>query len=333
MSLIKINQRSTNTLIGTNLDSRIDTIIAATGGTITTDGNFKVHTFTSSGNFVISSVQGLGEVRILMCAGGGGGAYYAGGGGGAGGYNEKTYILNAGTFVVTIGAGGSGKANGTTSYGQGGDTYINPTAPATIDAEDETIYAYGGGSGAPGTSGNYTNNWYPNNWNHWGGSSAGAPGLTQTLDDHTYMALCQGSGTPQGTGGGAGVNYADSSSFIGGGGGGGALKPGHSCYQGGGPIGMKGNGGTGKQSNISGTLTYYAGGGGGGYANWSAGSGGGSGGSGGGGRGASSGSGSIDATAGTANTGGGGGGGGYGGSYTAGKNGGSGVVIFRYRFQ
>ena len=333
MTLIKINQRSTNTLIGTNKDSRFDTIIAATGGTITTDGDFKVHTFTSSGNFVISSVQGLGEVRILMVGGGGGGAYNAGGGGGAGGYNEKTYILNAGTFVVTIGAGGSGKSSGTTSYGQGANTYINPTAPATIDGEDETIYAYGGGSGSPGTSGNYTNSWYPNNWSYFGGSAAGCPGLTTSLDRYTYMALYHGSASPQGTGGGAGVNYANSSSFIGGGGGGGAQKPGGNAPQGGGPIGAKGNGGSGKQSNISGTLTYYAGGGGGGYANWSAGSGGGTGGSGGGGRGATSGSGSIDATAGTANTGGGGGGGGYGGSYPNGKNGGSGVVIFRYRFQ
>ena len=189
MSLIKINQRSANTLIGTNKDSRFDTIIAATGGTITTDGDFKVHTFTSSGNFVISSVQGLGEVRILMVGGGGGGAYNAGGGGGAGGYNEKTYILNAGTFVVTIGAGGTGKTAANQSYGQGGDTSVNPTAPATIDAEDETIYAYGGASGAPGTSGNYTNTWFPNNWNHWGGSSAGAPALTQELDRYTYIAL------------------------------------------------------------------------------------------------------------------------------------------------
>ena len=77
MSLIKINQRSANTLIGTNKDSRFDTIIAATGGTITTDGDFKVHTFTSSGNFVISSVQGLGEAKILLVGGGGGGGYIA----------------------------------------------------------------------------------------------------------------------------------------------------------------------------------------------------------------------------------------------------------------
>ena len=332
MSLIKTNQRSSNTLIGTNLDSRIDTIIAATGGTITTDGNFKVHTFTSSGNFVISSVQGLGEVRILLVGGGGGGAYYAGGGGGAGGFNEKTYILNAGTYVVTLGAGGTGKSSGTTSYGQGGDTHVNPTAPATIDAEDETIYAYGGGSGAPGGSGNYTNAWYPNNWSHFGGSAAGAPGLTAELDRYTYMALNQYSATPQGTGGGAGVNYGNSSSFIGGGGGGGAQSPGQNAYQGGGPIGHKPAGGSGKQTNISGTLTYYAGGGGGGYANWSASTGAG-GGSGGGGRGATSGTGAVDSLAGTANTGGGGGGGGYGGSYPNGKNGGSGVVIFRYRFQ
>ena len=235
--------------------------------------------------------------------------------------NGKGTLLDASTLPVKefdgiiVGGGGSGKSSGTTSYGQGSNTLINPTAPATIDAEDETIYAYGGGSGAPGTSGNYTNNWYPNNWNHWGGSSAGAPGLTQTLDDHTYMALAQGSGTPQGTGGGAGVNYANSSSFIGAGGGGGAEKPGHSCYQGGGPIGMKGNGGQGKQSNISGTLTYYAGGGGGGYASWQASSGGGAGGAGGGGRGGSSGSGSVVAA-------------GVGGNGEGGATGGGSVSIF-----
>ena len=83
MSLIKINQRSANTLIGTNKDSRFDTIMD-NGGTITTDGDFKVHTFTSSGNFVVSSVQGLGEVRILLVGGGGGGGYVVGGGGGGG---------------------------------------------------------------------------------------------------------------------------------------------------------------------------------------------------------------------------------------------------------
>ena len=56
-------------------------LIPATGGTITTDGDFKVHTFTSSGNFVVSSVQGLGEVKILLVGGGvrGGSGHVAGG--------------------------------------------------------------------------------------------------------------------------------------------------------------------------------------------------------------------------------------------------------------
>ena len=40
------------------------------------------------------------------------------------------------------------------------------------------------------------------------------------------MALYHGSASPQGTGGGAGVNYGNSSSFIGAGGGGGGETPG-----------------------------------------------------------------------------------------------------------
>ena len=56
--------------------ARADTIIAATGGTITTDGDFKVHTFTSSGNFVISSVVGKGDVTGIAVAVPGWSGYY-----------------------------------------------------------------------------------------------------------------------------------------------------------------------------------------------------------------------------------------------------------------
>ena len=44
---------------------------AATGGTITYDGDYKIHTFTSSGNFVVTSD---GDVNVLVIAGGGGGS-------------------------------------------------------------------------------------------------------------------------------------------------------------------------------------------------------------------------------------------------------------------
>ena len=49
--------------------------IVATGGTITTDGNFKVHTFTSPGTFTVSSAGNAGgsnEISYMVVAGGGG---------------------------------------------------------------------------------------------------------------------------------------------------------------------------------------------------------------------------------------------------------------------
>ena len=60
--------------------------ITATGGTITTSGNDKIHTFTGPGTFCVS-VGGSptnGVVSYLVVAGGGGGGTGMGGGGGAG---------------------------------------------------------------------------------------------------------------------------------------------------------------------------------------------------------------------------------------------------------
>lgn len=52
---------------------------AATGGTITTDGDFKVHTFNSSGTFQVTAA-GAGTVEYLVIAGGGsGGSFFYGG--------------------------------------------------------------------------------------------------------------------------------------------------------------------------------------------------------------------------------------------------------------
>ena len=46
----------------------------ATGGTITTDGNFKVHTFNASGTFEVTTAGTTPQVEYLVIAGGGGGA-------------------------------------------------------------------------------------------------------------------------------------------------------------------------------------------------------------------------------------------------------------------
>ena len=63
------------------------TYTAATGGTVTTDGDYKVHTFNSSGTFSVSQVGTDNTVQYLVIAGGGGSVQ---GGGGAGGYRTAT---------------------------------------------------------------------------------------------------------------------------------------------------------------------------------------------------------------------------------------------------
>ena len=68
--------------------------IVATGGTITTCGNDKIHTFTGPGTFTVSQVHPCAannQVSYIVVGGGGGGgagASQSGAGGGAGGFRE-----------------------------------------------------------------------------------------------------------------------------------------------------------------------------------------------------------------------------------------------------
>jgi len=74
-----------------NVSVLVPTFISATGGTITTSGNFKIHSFTGDGCFVVASLGnptgGGSNVDYLVVAGGGSGGSY--GGGGAGGYRTS----------------------------------------------------------------------------------------------------------------------------------------------------------------------------------------------------------------------------------------------------
>ncbi len=104
-----------------------------TGGTVTMDGVYKIHTFTASGDFVCT---GSGDVAVLVVGGGGGGG--SGGlvnsGGGAGGMvYDSTFVISEGSFSVTVGAGGVAGSNGG-------------------DSEFSTITAYGGGAGKAPTA-------------------------------------------------------------------------------------------------------------------------------------------------------------------------------------
>jgi hypothetical protein len=278
--------------------------VIATGGTITCDGDYKIHTFTGPGTFTVCSVgnpAGSDTVDYLVVAGGAGGGSDRGGGGGAGGYRTNYTSpattgapVTATSYPITVGAGGSNGTYGASIGGSGGNSIFS------------TITSTGGGGGGSGGTAPVA---FGNNGGSGGGGSntsprAGGSGNTPPVSP------------PQGNNGGTGTPTNNS-----GGGGGGASSAGTNASTGGGP------GGNGSSNLISGSSVTYSGGGGGSSGGPSAGSGG----PGGGGAGSATDQ-AIKATAGTTNTG-GGGGGGTGGDNCTGANGGSGIVIIRYKFQ
>ena len=265
--------------------------------------SYKVHTFTSTGNSTFQITAGSGDVEYLIVAGGGGGGARIGGGGGAGGLLQGTVAKStstgsSGSHTVTVGTGGAGgSSNNTGANGQGTNG---------VNSVFDTLTSIGGGGG-----GRYISP--PNNGDDGsdGGSGGGAGGIIGS-------GVTGGSATSgQGYAGGTGASGAS-----GAGGGGGAGAVGGTATAG----NAAGAGGIGLQSSINGTATYYAGGGGGSADDNNA-----SGGSGGGGNGGAGNSGASNygGTIGTANT--GGGGGGQRPDNVAGFDGGSGIVIIRYK--
>ena len=293
---------------------------SATGGTVTESGDFKIHTITGDGCFVVSSVgnpAGGGAVSsYLVVAGGGAGGTDRSAGGGAGGFRffSETAIpgspaapLNAPagitltastTYPITVGAGGTAGASNTAASNAGSNSVFSTITSAGGGFGNADGNA--GGAGAGGSGGGGAN------------SRCGANGNTPPVSP------------PQGTAGG------NSNSGSGGGGGGGAVQAGGNMPSA--PVGGTGGAGAGMPAAIFGAngecsscVRYFAGGGGGG-ANTDARNGG----LGGAGDG-DSGSGG----AGTANTGGGGGGSGQYSSDPSrrGGAGGKGIVVLRYKFQ
>jgi len=308
--------------------------ITATGGTITTSGNDKIHTFTGPGTFTVSGAAICATdnlVSYVVVAGGGGGGTSGGGGGGAGGFREvkspsspytaspldgypsapNRVTVSATAYPITVGAGGGVSAS-PPSAGSVGIVGANSVF--------STVTSAGGGYGGARSAsiGPVTNG---GNGGSGGGGSWDIPG--------TGSFSVGGSGntpptTPaQGNNGSRGNHNGPTHSVTGGGGGAGGAAP-TSGPGGGGPAGYgTGNGGNGISTEITGSAVVR-GGGGGGCTSY-----GGNGGPGGGGGG-----GATPTIAGTVNTGGGGGGGGFAGppNPSAGA-GGSGIVIIRYKYQ
>jgi hypothetical protein len=321
-----------------------ETFIAATGGTITTSGNCKIHTFTGPGTFCVSQISGNDDNNevsyIVVAGGGGGGSRDGGGGGGAGGFREAkspvtpytaspldggspaAITVTATAFPITVGGGGNG--------GNGAPSSPRTTGNVGSNSSFSTITSAGGGLGTIGAN--------PSGLAQNGGNGGSGGGGGGRACGGTTPSGGTGNTPPvspaQGTNGGAGRTTASPPSLDNGGGGGGATVAGIAAG-GGNPGCTSGGGGTGATTHITGSPVAYAGGGGGGTETGT----GAASPCGTGGKGAQaddSPSGNAEADAGTTNRGGGGGGGG-GGSGPAnsmnGANGGSGVVIIRYKFQ
>ena len=261
------------------------------------NGRVEIYTAVSGSEWQVvgaqttSSAPSLPDpnVEYLVVAGGGGSAYDGGGGAGAGGLLSSSIddVVSGSVMTVTVGAGGAAYANG-----------IDSTLVSTSGTSFSTVTSIGGGNGS-GAGASYT----AGN----GGSGGGGAGGQYNNPGGTGTAGQGNAGGTSGTSGG-GTTYPGS-------GGGGAGAVGGAGVNSG---GAGKPGGIGKQTNITGAATYFAGGGGGA----SGGGGGGAGGDGGGGAGGNS----AIGTAGTANTGGGAGG----SNITTGVTGGSGVVILAY---
>ena len=297
---------------GDSASSSADSItianFSATGGTITTNGGYTYHTFTSSGSFVVS---GSGTVDVLIVGGGGTAGNQLGGGGGGAGVLHLTSRTVSGTNTVTVaGAGGTssmlsnnvpGGAYGASRFGSAEGGKVNGGGGPANETEDtypgstgtiHTLVGTGGTvyGGNDGGSGKATSK-------HPCGGGGGANGTGGTPASSSSNGGNGGEGIQISSMGPSGATY-----YWAGGGGGAAYS-----------TGGGGNGGIG--GGAGGSTTLGTGGTGGGSALNS------------GANGNNAGNGTPGTNAGV-NTGGGGSGGTWGGG--AGGNGGSGIVIVRY---
>ena len=198
--------------------------VVATGGTTTDAGGFRTHTFLTSGSFVVTNT---GTVDYLVVAGGGAGGQNttnrSGGGGGAGGFLAGSTALAAGTYTVTVGAGGMAKLV-QDAASDGGASSIGATVVTT-----------GGGAGASASG---TTAVTGRNGGSGGGGTSGGTGGTRVVGQGNVGGASASNGSTTGSGGGAGAAGTPISTVA-------------------------ANGGAGTSSSITGTSTTYAIGGGG----------------------------------------------------------------------
>jgi len=200
----------------------INPTIGATGGTTTTTGGYKYHTFTSSGTFAVTAGANL-TVDAAIVAGGGAGGGSTAGGGGAGGFIESnSYTVAVQNYTITIGAGA----------GAGISTQLSTSGSNTVALGSTAI---GGGGGSTSTNGSYTQHAGLSGGSGGGGAhyqATGAPGAGTSGQGNSggtangYSAAGGGKSAVGANGnsnydatGGVGLNWKSLGTFYAGGGG------------------------------------------------------------------------------------------------------------------
>jgi hypothetical protein len=284
--------------------------ISASGGTTTTANGFRYHAFLTSGSFTVSVG---GRINYLVVGGGGGGGDRHGGGGGAGGVVSGTTTFTSTTYSITVGNGGSFGAAAESRAGVG-----SPFGAGTKGGDSSIAgiaTAFGGGGGG-------THDGNPTNVSGSVGSGGGGGGLGFSgVAGTAGQGNSGGNGAQPAGGGGGGAGAAGANANTSTGGIGTAAFSSHLLA-----VGYGTTFATTPNNPVSGGVAYIAGGGGGAAAsgtNPTARAGG----LGGGGTGDWD---EAVITAGTPNTGGGGGASRSNNVATAGRDGGSGLVLIWY---
>jgi len=252
-------------------NERANNFIVATGGTVTCSGNCRIHTFTGPGTFAVTgtAVCAAHNVVSYVVVGGGGGSggnrYHiqGGGGGGAGGFREvkspatpytaspldgypsspNRITVTATNFPITVGGGGAAGGTGGGSVPEG----INATSGA--NSTFSTITGAGGGfGGQPSLQGPAQQPGQPGGSG--GGGGGGSPGRPGGTGNTPPVSPAQGQD------GGAG---STANQTLGGSGGGatgaGSTSPGCS------PPPSASSGGTGATTSITASPVVYSTGG------------------------------------------------------------------------
>jgi len=227
-----------NTMDSTSNVRGAPPFIVATGGTITTSGDCKIHTFTGPGTFTVTcaaQISARNQVSYMVVAGGGGGgggekapslSPRSGGGGGGGGFREDkspltpytasplegagTINVTATAFPITVGGGGAKSPMPITDNASSGANSIFSTITSAGGGGGGSSHIPGsargaeaGGSGGGGSSG--------------GGSSTGAGGNGNTPPVSPAQGFNGGSGATNPGQGGDGGGGATAAGAVGGG--------------------------------------------------------------------------------------------------------------------